>query len=264
MELTIVGCSGSVPGPDSAASSYLIRAPYEGGVFALLLDLGPGAYGALSRHLDPKDVDAIGLSHLHADHCLDLCAYYVAAKWSPSAPWPQRPLYGPTGTAERLARAYEGGVEDGALDETRSAMADQLDIRSWQPSQRIGPFEVRTARVEHPVEPYAIRVTELGGSGASLVYSGDTGPCAALTELAEGADMLLAEASLIDDPDNPPALHLTGRAAAETAQQAGVGRLVLTHIPPWYDREQIRAEAAPHFDGPVELASPGRGWAVGG
>lgn len=260
MELTIVGCSGSVSGLDSAASSYLIRAPYEDTSFALVLDLGPGAFGALYRHLDPKRVDAIGLSHLHADHCLDLCSYFVAAKYSPSAPWPLLPVYGPTGAAERLARAYEGSLDDETLDKTRSAIAEQLDFRDWQPSQRVGPFEIRTARVEHPVESYAIRVDEVGGSRRSLVFSGDTGPCEALTELAAGADLLLAEASFLDDPDNPPRLHLSGRAAAETAQRAGVGALLLTHIPPWHDPLQVRAEAARHFDGRVELAVAGATW----
>ena len=263
MELTIVGCSGSVSGPETAASSYLIRAPYDDGVFALVLDLGPGAYGALSRHLDPAEVGAVGLSHLHADHCLDLCSYYVAAKYSPSAPWARLALYGPSGAADRIARAYEGSVDEETLRQTRSAMADQLEFRDWQPSQRVGPFEVRTARVEHPVETYAIRVTELAGSQPSIVYSGDTGPCEALTELAAGADLLLAEASFLDQPDNPPELHLTGREAAEVAQRAGVGALLLTHIPPWYDPRKVRAEASPHFDGPVELAVAGATWLVG-
>ena len=68
MRLTVVGCSGSVPGPDSAASSYLV----EQDGFRLLLDLGSGAFGALQRHLDPAEVDAVVLSHLHPDHCFDL------------------------------------------------------------------------------------------------------------------------------------------------------------------------------------------------
>ena len=95
MKLTIVGCSGSLSGPDSAASSYLVQAPYQDRTFSLLLDCGPGAMGALYRYLDPREVDAIALSHLHADHCLDLCGYYVAARYSPTAPWPRRPVYGP-------------------------------------------------------------------------------------------------------------------------------------------------------------------------
>jgi ribonuclease BN (tRNA processing enzyme) len=263
VELTVVGCSGSVPGPDSPASCYLIRAPHQGGSFALVLDLGSGAFGALSRYLDPSEVGAFGLSHLHSDHCLDLCAYYVAARYSPSAPWPGQPVYGPRGTAQRIARAYE--VDPGAGEgEAGSSIAEHFDYRDWQPSQRIGPFSVRTARVEHPVEAYAIRVDELEGARGSLVYSGDTGPCTALEELARGADLLLAEAAFMADPANEPGVHHSGRDAAETAQRAGVALLVLTHIPPWNDRDEVRAEAVPHFSGPVALATAGARWSIGG
>ena len=76
-----------------------MQAPYQDRTFSLLLDFGPGAMGALYRYLDPRELDAIALSHLHADHCLDLCGYYVAACYSPSAPWPRRPVYGPTNAA---------------------------------------------------------------------------------------------------------------------------------------------------------------------
>jgi ribonuclease BN (tRNA processing enzyme) len=263
MELTVVGCSGSVSGPDSPASCYLIRAPYQGGTFALVLDVGPGAFGALSRYLDPREVGAFGLSHLHADHCLDMCSYYVAAKYSPSAPWPGQQVYGPAGTAQRLARAYEVDPPP-PLGAAGDSIAEHFDYRDWQPTQRIGPFSVSTARVEHPVEAYAIRVDEIEGAHGSLVYSGDSGPCSALVELARGADLLLAEAAFMADPANQPGVHHSGRDAAETAQRAGVAALVLTHIPPWNDRDQVRAEAVPHFGGPVALAAAGASWSVGG
>src|SRR5690606_10081583 len=69
MKLTVVGCSGSFPSPDSACSSYLVEA--DG--YRLLLDMGNGALGALQRHCGLYDLDAVALSHLHADHCIDMC-----------------------------------------------------------------------------------------------------------------------------------------------------------------------------------------------
>ena len=126
--------------------------------------------------------------------------------------------------------------------------------RPGQPVQEIGPFRVLTARVEHPVEAYALR---LEADGATLTYSGDTAPCEALDELASGADVLLAEATYVDGRDNPPLLHLTGREAGETAQRAGVGRLVVTHVPPWESWEDAVAEAATTYAGPVLQAAPG-------
>lgn len=262
MELTVVGCSGSVPGPDSPASSYLLQAPHEGRVFSLVMDLGPGAFGALYRYVDPAEVDVIALSHLHPDHCLDLCAFYVAARYSPTAPWPRRPVYGPAGTAERLARAYEVPGLEGA-EEPGPGIADRFDYRDWRPEQQVGPFDVRTVRVDHPVEAYAIAVRERSESHGSLVYSGDTGPCAALADLAAGADVLLVESAFRDQPGNPSGLHLSARDAAETASAAQVGAVILTHIPPWHDRTAVLSEGVAHFDGPMMLAEPGAHWTVG-
>ena len=93
MELTIVGCSGSFPGPASPASSYLATA--EG--FRLLIDLGNGALGALQQYASPGDIDAVLISHLHADHCLDMCSYQVFRTYHPDGPLPPIPVYAPGG-----------------------------------------------------------------------------------------------------------------------------------------------------------------------
>jgi ribonuclease BN (tRNA processing enzyme) len=261
MKLTIVGCSGSLSGPDSAASSYLVQAPYQDRTFSLLLDCGPGAMGALYRYLDPRELDAIALSHLHPDHCLDLCGYYVAANYSPSAPWPRRPVYGPANSAARIAQAYEVPPVS-APSEHGQSVARHFDWRTWQPSQQIGPFVVRTARVAHPVEAYAIRVEEDFPGGAAMVYSGDTGPTEALVQLANSVNLLLVESTFLDQPGNPDGMHLSGAQAAAIGQTAGVAAVVLTHIPPWHDPDRVLAEATPHFDGPLSLAKPGAVWNV--
>ena len=260
MELTIVGSSGSVSGPDSPASCYLVRAPHQGRTFSLVLDLGPGSFGHLYRYLDPREVDAVGFSHLHPDHCLDLCAFYVAARYSPTAPWPRIPVLGPAGTRDRLTAAYRVA---GSSDEPGPGIGDQFEHRPWAPTQQVGPFRIETVRVAHPVEAYAVRVSEDVAQGGSLVFSGDTGPCDALVDLAGGADLLLAEAAFLEAGVNPPGLHLTGREAALAATRAGVAALVLTHIPPWHDPDVVLAEAVPHFDGPVSVATPGAAWTIG-
>jgi len=263
MKLTIVGCSGSLSGPESAASSYLVQAPYQDRIFSLLLDCGPGAMGALYRYLDPREVDAIALSHLHADHCLDLCGYYVAALYSPNAPWPRCPVYAPANAASRIAQAYEVPNGDSGASELGPSIAEHFDWRIWQPSQRIGPFTVRTVRVNHPVEAYAIRVQEDNPRGGAMVYSGDTGLSEALVQLANGVDLLLVESAFLDHPDNPHGMHLSGAQAAAIGQDAGVAAIVLTHIPPWHEPDRVLAEATPHFDGPVSLAKPGAVWDIG-
>jgi ribonuclease BN (tRNA processing enzyme) len=247
MKLTVVGCSGSMPGPDSPASCYLLEAPYEDGVFRLLLDLGSGAIGPLQTYVDLRSVGAVAFSHLHADHCFDLCAFFVIRKHHPDGHWGSIPAYGPPGVARRMAAAYDLSPDPG--------MSAEFDFREYDGEPfDIGPFRVETAGMDHPVDAYALRLSH---DGRTLVYSGDSAPCDELDAIARGADLLLIEASFVEGDDNPEHLHLTGAEAAQVATRAGAGRLVLTHVPPWYDRETIRAEAAPHFDGPTDVARPG-------
>lgn len=247
MRLTIVGCSGSFPGPDSAASCYLVEAAYDGGTFRLLLDLGSGALGSLQRHTPLESVGAVVLSHLHADHCLDLCGFYVVRKYHPGGPMGQLPVYGPAGTGDRIARAY---------DLTSAAqMGGEFDFRTFPDGPfQLGPFSVSVAAVDHPVTAFAVKVTD---GVRTLVYSGDTARCRSIELFAAGADLLLAEASFLDSADNPPHLHMTGADAASVAERAAVGRLVLTHIPPWHSRDVVLAEAEPLFGGETTVARPG-------
>jgi ribonuclease BN (tRNA processing enzyme) len=247
MRLTIVGCSGSYPGPESAASCYLVEAPHDGRTYRLLLDLGNGALGALQRHIDPLDVDAVALSHLHADHFFDLASMYVYRRYHPKAPHPRIPVFGPDETARRLARAY-GLPED-------PGMTGEFAFTTWPDGElELGPFRIRVRRMVHPVETYGMRIS---ADGSVLAYSGDTGPCAALESLADGADVLLAEAAFVESVEHPDDLHLTGRDAAEHATRAGAGRLLLTHIPPWHDSDEVLSDARPAYDGPLEIVAAG-------
>lgn len=244
MRLTVIGCSGSFPGPDSPASCYLVEAEEAGRTWRLLLDLGNGALGRLQSHVDPLEVDAVLLSHLHPDHWFDMSGFYVLRKYHPEGPQPRIPVYGPRGTAERMAAGY--GLAP------RPGMTEEFDFHEYDGSAvRVGPLAVEVARVVHPVEAYAMRVSH---AGRSMVYSGDTAACDALVELARDTDLLLAEASFREGEDNPVDLHMTGREAAETAVRAGARRLVLTHIPPWYERRSALEEAEPVYDGPLDLA----------
>jgi ribonuclease BN (tRNA processing enzyme) len=245
MRLTVVGCSGSLAGPDSAASCYLLEA--DG--FRLLVDLGNGALGPLQRYASLTGIDAVCLSHLHADHCVDLYSYAIARTYSPAGPQPPIPVYGPAGTAERIALLHGPGGDDLGLVkrfEFRTVTAGELEI---------GPFDVGLAHANHPIETFAFR---FGHGGRSLVYTGDTGSTEAIPALAAGADVFLSEAAFLDGPDVPPDIHLTASQAAAYAARADVGRLVLTHLQPWINRDDARAEAAAVFGGPLDLAHAGQ------
>ena len=246
MRLTVVGCSGSYPGPESPASCYLLETEADGRTWRILLDLGSGALGALQRYVDPLAIDAVLLSHLHADHCLDLCGYYVLRRYHPDGHPPRLPVWGPEGTADRMARAYDLDPEPG--------MTEEFDFRSHDGPVEIGPFGVEPVRVVHPVTAFGLRIT---ADGATLGYSGDTGPGEGLDEVARDVDLLLAEASFRTGDDNPPDLHLTGADCGAAAKRGGARRLLLTHVPPWFDPEHAAAEAASVYDGPIGLARPG-------
>jgi ribonuclease BN (tRNA processing enzyme) len=247
VRLTVVGCSGSYPGPDSAASCYLLEQEEGGRTWRILVELGNGALGQLQRYVDPLSIDAVLVSHLHADHCLDLCGYYVMRKYHPSGHQPRIPVFGPDGTAERMARAYDLPLDPG--------MTEEFDFRAYpEETFAVGPFSVTAVPVEHPVAAFGLRVT---AGGATVGYSGDTGPCEGLDRVASGVQLLLAEASFRSGDDNPPHLHLTGTDCGDAATRSGAERLVLTHIPPWFDQQSALAEARTSYGGPVELARPG-------
>jgi ribonuclease BN (tRNA processing enzyme) len=190
------------------------------------------------------------LSHLHADHCLDLCGLYVMQKYFPLAVEHTRiPVYGPSRTAERMARAYDLTAPDG--------MDGQFDFRRIVDREpvRMGPFTVTPYLVNHPVEAYGFRVE---ADGKVLAYTGDTDTCDALKPLCRQAALVLADSAFIDGRDGAQGIHLSGTRAAQAAVDAGgVRRLMLTHLPPWNDPAVCRAQAGAVWPGEVELAEAG-------
>lgn len=249
MRVTVIGCSGSFAGPDSPASCYLVQASDGIRTWSLVLDLGNGSLGVLQRHLDLADLDAVVLSHLHPDHCVDLCGLYVARRYHPREPFAGRlPVYGPAGTARRMARIY--GLSGAGMEGEFA-----FDTVSDGVSFAVGPMTLTPVRVNHPIEAYGYRV-EI--DGAVLAYTGDTDADPALSPLLGGADLALLDSAFVEGRDVATGIHLSGRRAAEAAVAAGgVKRLVLTHLPPWNDPEVCRVEAAEVWAGEVELAASG-------
>lgn len=232
-----------------ACSGYLLTVPGEQPV---LIDCGPGVFGELQRLVDPNDV-AVVLSHLHADHCLDLPAMLVWRRYAPTPAVGKAPLYGPSGTALRIGAAsseFPGQIDD---------IGDTFDTHEWGDGIEItlGGMTFRPVRMNHPPETYALRVT--GPHGEVLAFSGDTGVTDDLIDMATDADVFLCEASWTHDPANrPPNLHLSGVEAGEAAAKANVGMLALTHVAPWTDAQAILTEARLAFSGPVDLVHQGQ------
>jgi ribonuclease BN (tRNA processing enzyme) len=227
MRLTVVGCAGSVPGPASACSCYLV----EQDGYRLLLDLGIGAAGPLQAYAAAAEIDAVIVSHTHDDHWADLVQLgYLRTLDRGYRPLP---VLGPSDLPAVLRTNPEVYTATVATPQART----------------LGPLPVRMARVDHD-ECWATRV------GDALCYTADSGWCPALDELADGCRTLLAEASGLD-ADGPLPRHLTAGDAGRLAARSGAEVLILTHLRPWQDPLALLDEAARLTDCPVLLAQPG-------
>ena len=241
MQLDVLGSSGTAPTKDNPASGYLLR---QAGT-TIWMDAGPGTYMALLQLIDPAEVDAVILSHMHADHCSDLFALFHGLKYVRGAS-ASVPVVGPDGSTERLRGFVQGGP-DHALFET-------FAVHEARPGEtlRFGDFVVTPQAAHHSVPAFAYRVEAGGGA---LGYTGDTGPSQMVVEHFSGAHTVMAEASLAAGNSYP--FHMTGRQAGELAAQVAAERLVLTHIPESIDAGDSAADAADIFRGELSLARPG-------
>lgn len=247
LRLTVLGASPAVPNPGRACSSYLI----ESGEHRLVLDLGTGAFANLRCHASYTAISAVAISHMHADHFIDVVPYRYALKYGEERRVQPLPLLLPPG-GERLLRTmvsafeHEGDAGD-FLDES-------FAVQTYDPAhpQRIGDLEVRFALTRHYIPAYAMRVSN---GRRVLVFSADTAPEPEIVSFAKGADVLLCEATL--EPgcvESGERGHSTPAEAGAMARDAGVARLVLTHYPQHVAAEAIRADAARAFAGEIILA----------
>ncbi len=247
MKLTVLGSSAAYAGPGHACSGYLIESGPDRssatGPDRLVVDLGNGALANLLRHAKPEELAAIVITHLHPDHYLDLYPLRYYLKYTAHVAPPGLRVLAPAGAEELLTRLM-------VTPEGETASLEVLDFGELtQGEHPIGELLVTARHVQHGPPTFALRVE----GEATAVFSSDTGDMPALVELARGADALVCESTYLD-PDLPLGQHLNARKAGEVAREAGVGRLVLTHLWPTYDRAEAVRQAAAVFDGPVETA----------
>ncbi|PMC76577.1 MBL fold metallo-hydrolase [Brachybacterium sp. UMB0905] len=252
MRITVIGCCGSFAGPDGAASSYLLEhEDASGRTWRILLDLGSGAFGPLQRVLDPADLDAVIISHLHPDHYLDVTGLEVFWAYHERDDLGTLPIHAPAELPDRIAAVLgrNGIIPDGV-----SCAPFEHHVLADAERFTIGPLSFEPRLVIHPVEAYGFRITD---GTSTLVYSGDSDECPALDELAADADLFLCEAGYIEGRDDHfTGVHLTGKRAGECAQRAGVKQLALTHVPAWTDPQIPLAEAREQYTGPITLVRP--------
>jgi ribonuclease BN (tRNA processing enzyme) len=247
MQVTVLGKSPSWQDAGGACSGYLVQ---EDG-FTLLLDCGNGVFSKLREAIDYLDVDAVLLSHLHADHCFDVVPFSYSLLVSPRSPTHHPALHAPPGARDTFRR-LGGCLGDEGL------IGGAFDVSEYDPAAplAIGPLTARLTEVPHFVLTHAVDLQT--ASGARLTFSADCRPNDALARLAAGTDLLLCEATaMVADEPLEQRGHLTAREAGELGRATGAGQLVVTHFSDELDADRVHAEAVAGFGGPVRLAAEG-------
>lgn len=243
MIVTILGTSSPYPRSGDPCSSFLL----DGGGSRIWVDTGAGSLAALLEHVALEDLDAVWVSHTHADHFSDLAVTFYALRYADISR-PPLIVLGPPGWAEKLRAFLTHGSGSAPLE-------DVFDIREVVDRRRVtvGGLELSPVRVHHDVPCFGFRA-EAGGT--VVAYTADTGPCEGLAELAAGADLLVSEAGYgLGGSDEDP-VHLTATEAGAAARDGGVGRLLLTHLA-GAPVDACVAAAAEVADRPVIGAYPG-------
>jgi ribonuclease BN (tRNA processing enzyme) len=247
VRITVLGKSPAWQDAGGACSGYLV----EEGDRRLLLDCGNGVFGKLRAHADFTAVGDVVISHLHADHFIDLVPYAYALAYSPRAGGRMRPaLFVPGGGREAFRRIT------GAWDaETLIEDAFELHEYDARSELELGPLRLRFREVPHFIRTNAVQVQ---AGAARFTYGADCGPNDAIVEFGRDSGLLLLEATLSSPaPEQQHRGHLTAAEAGAHARRAGARRLVLTHISDELDGARACEQAAEAFGGPVELAREG-------
>jgi ribonuclease BN (tRNA processing enzyme) len=233
--------SAPYPRPNEPCSGYLLQA----GGANVLIDIGGGALSALQLYLNLQNLHAVWISHLHADHFSDMPLLYYAFAFS-QKPLRKIPVLGPPGWAKR--------VEDFVMSASEHRMSNYFQVVELKDRgiAEIGDLRIQAREVQHGVPAFGM-TARFGDR--SLAYTGDSGPCDALVELAKGVRVLVSEAGT--DLVEIPSVHCSPEEAALTAQHAGVARLVLTHLAQDLSPEAAVERAGELYHGPIEVALPG-------
>lgn len=237
LKLTILGRCGSYPGVGQACSGYLVRSDAT----TLMVDAGSGTLANLQRHVQLEDLDGIVLTHEHPDHWTDLTGLYVATKYYLRRK--RVPVFAPASVRDHVY------YNDAPIDWQVVTDGSRVEF---------GDMTMRFSRTNHPPETLGVRID---AAGRSFAYSSDTGTPWSFASLGDGIDLGLCEATFLASGERRPH-HMSARDAGAMAREAGVDRLVLTHLEPGTDPEASRREATQAFGKPVSVAEENEDYEV--
>jgi ribonuclease BN (tRNA processing enzyme) len=259
VRVTVLGKSPSWQDADGACSGYLI----EEGDTCLLLDCGNGVFSKLRKFRDYVAVDAVVISHLHADHMLDLVPFSYALTYAPRQQpvpvdrWPGtdspvRPLlYAPSGARETFRRVVGAWGNEDLVEKA-------FHLREYTASDtlEVGDMRLRFHEVPHFMTTHAIEIASASGDGR-FTYGADCRPTDELVGFARDTDLLMVEATLPRPERTGVRGHLTPAEAGDHGRRAGARRLVITHISDELDALWAREQAEEGFGGQVDVAAEG-------
>lgn len=241
MKLTVIGPWGGYPKAGGASASYLV----EKDDFTLLIDVGSASLSKIQERISVIDLDAVIISHYHADHIADVGVLQHA----------------------RLVHAYVTGIEDvlpiygHKEDETEfeKLSHDFTEGIAYNPEKtlELGPFSINFLKTKHSVPCYGMRITD---GERTIVYTADTAYQKEWFDFSHGADLLIADCNFYENQEASPSGHMNSKEGAMIAYQAQVKELMLSHLPQFGDQEQLVIEAGKYFKGKIHLAKEGLIW----
>ena len=243
MRLFCIGKYGPYPKAGESCSCYVLTHNGKN----IVIDLGCGALSKLLNVLPPRDIDALVLSHLHADHMGDALTLRYALEVDRKLGRRTEPL--------PVYLPAEPAAESCLL--SSHAMMDAHFIADGMRIQLFG-MDVAFAEMPHPVPSYAMAF-ESGGK--KLVYSGDTRDTVRIIDFASGADLFVMEAALLEKDKSPAAPHVSAKDAGRIAKEAGVRRLLVTHLLPEYNAEDVLSEVRESYPS-AEMIQEGQSYEV--
>jgi ribonuclease BN (tRNA processing enzyme) len=239
VRLTVLGSCGAWPEAGQACSGFLLE--HDG--FCLVIDLGYATFPRLLQRVEAARVDAVFISHGHPDHCADLNPL-LRARALGDNPSPPLPVYAPPGALDAVLALDRPGLLDRAIARHAVTPGAKLEI---------GPFTAQTRLLPHWLPNAGVR---LRAGDRVLTYTGDAGPSDDLVDLARDADLLLADATYVEEaPPSEREFIGSARGAGRQAGLAAARRLLLTHLWPGTPPADAVAAARSAFDGAVEVAA---------
>jgi ribonuclease BN (tRNA processing enzyme) len=251
VRVTVLGKSPAFADAGGACSGYLVQE----GASTMLMDIGNGVFGKLRAAVDYATVDTVVVSHMHADHCLDLVPFAYALLYAPDGRAREDPvrLMVPAGGRDQLRRIAGAWGGEELLEEA-------FDLEEYESGAVLdaGDVRIRTHDVPHFLpHTNALELSAPHSGGGRVTYGADHGPTEGLVEFAQDTDLLMVEATLKAPEEHGPRGHITAREAGEHGRRAGARRLVVTHVSDLIDPDWVRAEAEAGFGGPVTVAAEG-------